>query len=410
MINFTQSKKQIIILYSSTIFGVCLGVLVSILNTHSLTPSDYGDVRYINNLISFFSGIFLFGYFISGSRLLALAENKEEASKIKGTLISILGLTILLMMIIMIICGLIHQYILHKDFYNLFYYAIPICGSTLVLNYINTSSQGDNSITTIAAARLLPQLCYLLIAFIIYKIYGASSKSMMLLQNGIALFILIILILKNSPKFNQLKETFHKLHNENKLYGLQVYYGSLANVSVQYIAGMSLGLFGTDNTNVGFYTLALTVTSPLMMLPNVIGTTYFKQFAHRNSIPNKILWSTYIVSIITLVAFCILIFPVVNILYSESYKNVAMYASSLAIGFTLHGLGDVYNRFLGAHGKGNFLRNGAFISGGIALIGYTIGIYYGGITAAILTRILSSSIYFYTMVYYYKQFKKYKQY
>lgn len=397
----TKSRKQIIYLYGSTIVGVFLGVLVSILNTRFLEPSDYGNVRYVNNLIAFFSGIFLFGYFISGSRLLALAETKEEASRIKGGLVSILGITVILMMIVMIVCGIIHQYYLHKGFYSLFYLVLPVCGSTLLLNYINTSSQGDNSISTIAAARLFPQLFYLIIGFLIYKNWGSSTEKMLLLQNGIAVIVLLFLILKNSPNFSCLKDTFKKLNKENKQYGLQVYYGSLAAVSVQYIAGISLGVFGSDNVEVGFYTLALTVTSPLMMLPNVIGTTYFKQFAHQNNISRKVLWGTYLMSIVSLIGFVILIYPVVDLLYDDSYANVALYASVMAIGFTLHGLGDVYNRFLGAHGKGIYLRNGAFISGTISILGYTIGIYYGGITIAIVTRIISSIVYFFIMMFYY---------
>lgn len=400
----TKSRKQIIYLYGSTIVGVFLGVLVSILNTRFLEPSDYGNVRYVNNLIAFFSGIFLFGYFVSGSRLLALAETKEEASRIKGGLVSILGITVILMMIVMIVCGIIHHFYLHKSFYSLFYLVIPVCGSTLLLNYINTSSQGDNSISTIAAARLFPQLLYLIIGFLIYENWGASTEKMLLLQNGIAVIVLLFLILKNSPNFSCLKDTFKKLNKENKQYGLQVYYGSLANVSVQYIAGLSLGVFGSDNVEVGFYTLALTVTSPLMMLPNVIGTTYFKQFAHQNSIPRKVLWGTYLMSIISLIGFVILIYPVVDLLYNKSYANVAFYASVMAIGFTFHGLGDVYNRFLGAHGQGVCLRNAAWISGTLSILGYTVGIYYWGITAAVITRILSSLSYFFMMLLYYKLF------
>jgi O-antigen/teichoic acid export membrane protein len=166
--NLNKSNKQILLLYSCTIIGIFLGVLVSIVNTRFLEPSSYGDVRYVNNLIAFFSGIFLFGYFVSGSRLLALAKSKEEASKIKGGLIFILGITIILMILVMIISAFIHNYFLHKKFYYLFYIVIPVCSSTLLLNYINTSSQGDNSISTIAFARLLPQLTYLIIGFFIY--------------------------------------------------------------------------------------------------------------------------------------------------------------------------------------------------------------------------------------------------
>ena len=399
----SKSKKQIVYLYCSTIGGVLLGVLVSVLNTRSLEPFAYGDVRYINNIIAFFSGIFLFGYFVSGCRLLALAEKKEEAGRIKGVLVCILGVTILLMVLVMVVCGFIHHHFFHRGYYELFYWAIPVCGSTLLLNYVNTSSQGDNSISTIAAARLFPQLIYLTVAFFIYGCYGATSTRMLLLQNGIASIVLVILIFKNSPRFSCLGQTFQKLRAENKRYGIQVYWGSLANVSVQYIAGISLGLLSSDNTDVGYYTLALTVTTPLMMLPNVIGTTYFKQFAHQAFIPHKIVLGTYLMSIITLVGFCVLIYPMVDILYNDSYSIVAFYASVMAVGFTLHGLGDVYNRFLGAHGLGKYLRNAAFISGGIALAGYTVGIYFGGITAAIITRILSSSIYFLVLLLYYRK-------
>lgn len=404
--NLNKSKRQVILLYSCTIIGIFLGVLVSIVNTRFLDPSSYGDVRYVNNIIAFFSGIFLLGYFVSGSRLLALAKDKEEANRIKGGLVFILGITVVLMIFVTLISGFIHDYYLHKKFYYLFYLVVPVCGSTLLLNYINTSSQGDNSITTIAFARLLPQFIYLIIAFLVYKYSGASAEKMLLLQNGIAVIVLLLLVFKNSPNFSSLKTTLKKLKNENKQYGLQVYYGSLANVSVQYIAGVSLGVFGNDNTNVGYYTLALTVTSPLMMLPNVIGTTYFKQFAHQSFIPRKLLLGTYLMSIASLCAFIILIYPIVDILYNDSYANVAFYASVMAIGFTLHGLGDVFNRFLGAHGKGVFLRNAAWISGSVSLLGFTIGIYYYGITAAIITRILSSSIYYFYMLFYYRKFRK----
>lgn len=408
--NLGKSKKQIILLYSSTIIGVFLGILVSILNTRYLDPSSYGDVRYVNNIIAFFSGIFLFGYFVSGSRLLALSKTKEETNQLKGALVFILGITVTLMVIVMIISGLVHNYYLHKNYYFLFYIVIPVCGSTLLLNYINTSSQGDNSIKTIAFARLLPQLIYLIIAFIIYRNYGASSEKMLIIQNGIALIILSILILKNSPNFTNLRQTLKKLREENKQYGLQVYYGSLANVSVQYVAGFSLGVFGSDNTEVGFYTLALTITSPLMMLPNVIGTTYFKQFAHQNKIPKKVLLSTYLMSFISLIGFIFLIYPVVDFLYDKSYSDVAIYASVLAFGFTLHGLGDVFNRFLGAHGKGVYLRNAAWFSGFISIVGYTLGIYWWGISAAIITRILSSSLYYIILLCYYRKYSKETQY
>lgn len=46
---FTKQTKQVVILYASTLSGVLLGVVASIINTRFLSPADYGDVRYVQN-------------------------------------------------------------------------------------------------------------------------------------------------------------------------------------------------------------------------------------------------------------------------------------------------------------------------------------------------------------------------
>ena len=404
--NLSKTKKQVSYLYVSTLLGTFLGVLISIVNTRYLDPVDYGDVHYVQNIINFLSGIFLFGYFVSGCRLLAIAKNKKEAQEIKGGMVTILLCTVLLMVILMFFMGLIHHYILYRPCYYLFYAVMPFCGATLLLNYINTSSQGDNSIGTIALARLLPSFIYLVAIYIVFSVFGATSITALLLHTGITFVTLTILIFLNHPSFHNLRESFRKLNEENKKYGLHVYLGSLSNVSVQYIAGVTLGLFAENNANVGFYSLALTATAPLMMLPNVIGSTYFKRFATQNSIERKVLCSTFIMSALTLILFVILIFPVVSILFNEKYQMVAQYAAFLAFASTIHGLGDVFNRFIGAHGYGKWLRNGAFISGSVALFGYTGGVYLGGINGAIATRISFAFTYCIAMMFYYKKAKK----
>ena len=160
-------------------------------------------------------------------------------------------------------------------------------------------------------------------------------------------------------------------------------------------------MFATNNVNVGFYSLAITVTGPLAMLPSIIGTTYFKRFAHENTISRKILITTFSMALLSMIGFVIIIHPVVGFLYDDRYSDVALYACILSTGFTFHGLGDVFNRFLGAHGQGKPLRNGAFISGVIALVGYTVGVYYFGIWGAIFTKLSASLAYFISLTFFY---------
>ena len=61
MMNLTKQNKQVVFLYGSTLIGVVLGILVSVLNTRNLNPTEFGDVRYVNNMMSFFSGLLLLG-------------------------------------------------------------------------------------------------------------------------------------------------------------------------------------------------------------------------------------------------------------------------------------------------------------------------------------------------------------
>ena len=86
----TRENIQAIVLYVSTIFGVLLGIISSVINTRFLSPESYGDVRYVQNIINFISSLLLFGFFLSGSRLLALSDSEIRSRRIRGILLLIL--------------------------------------------------------------------------------------------------------------------------------------------------------------------------------------------------------------------------------------------------------------------------------------------------------------------------------
>lgn len=407
--NINKRRKQILILYGSTIIGVFLGVISSVINTRFLPPDEFGDVRYVQNLIGFISSLLLLGYFTSGSRLLALSKSNEYSRKIRGAVIFVMVVTMLILSLSMF---LFYIYSLMNGIDNLsplYLVSIFIGGNVILLNYINTTSQGDNHIGRIAIARLLPTFCYIVTAVVLYNLFPATPLLMLSLYNGIAVLILSVIIYSTKPDFKDLKDSLKTLNEENKRYGLQVYIGSLAGVSTSYIAGITLGSFCSSNASVGFYTLALTIATPLSMLPATIGTTYFKQFANQKQIEKKIIYASILMTLMTLVVFILSIDLIIQILYDEKYSSVGTYASFLAIATSMHGLGDMFNRFLGAHGQGKQIRNGAFACGIITTIGSVILVYYWQISGAIITKILGSMTYMIMMVYYYKAFtKKYK--
>ena len=174
-------------------------------------------------------------------------------------------------------------------------------------------------------------------------------------------------------------------------------------VATNYLAGVVLGFMDVDKSNVGFYTLALSFAQPLSYLPGIVGTTYFKRFAHEARIPGKVFVLTLVITFVTCLGFIVLVHPVIN-LYNESYSIVATYASFLAIGFSIHGVGDMINRYLGSHGQGRSIRNSSFICGAVKIAGSFLLVLLWNVNGAILTMILSSAVYSVSLFVAYRSF------
>ena len=397
-------RQQIATLYVSTLGGVLLGVLASIVNTRFLDPVDYGDVRYVQNIINFVATFLIFGFFLSGARLMALSDDRQYVGRVKGMMIIILILACIVLSIAMPI-----NYFLHTDrsaVAMLFLVSMPVCFYPLLLNYIDQTAQGDNQIGHLAAARILPYLFYVPIGYFFYSHYGATPTKMVLLQWGIYSAIYIGIIIATKPLFRGLKPIWIKLNEENRNYGIQLYIGSLVMVSTNYLAGISLGYFNEDNSEVGFYTLALTVTTPLAALPTIVGTSYFKKFAKQPSIPKKVIVATVGMTAVTCVLFILLIRPIVELLYSQRYAVVGTYASILSVGYCIHGLGDMFNRYLCSHGQGVSVRNASIANGVFKVLGYTGLVAIFNTNGAIATTIICDIVYFSCLMYYYTRFTK----
>ena len=400
----TKQKKQIGMLYVTTLAGVALGVLSSIVNTRFLLPADYGDVRYVQNIINFIAVFLLFGYFLSGARMMALSQDERYDRKVKGCMVLVLAVACLILAACMPVCYFLHQNKPTVAF--LFLVSLPVCLCPLLMNYIDQTMQGDNQIGRLSLARILPYLFYVPIGYFVYKTFGATSTSMMLLQWGIYSAVYLGIIISTKPIFRDIKSVWRELQKENRSYGIQLYIGSLVMVASNYIAGISLGYFNHDNSEVGFYTLALTVTAPLAYLPTIVGTTYFKRFASQAFIPRKVVYSTLLMTAVTCVLFLLVIQHLVVFLYSEKYAVVGTYASWLSVGFCIHGMGDMYNRFLCSHGQGVSVRNASIVNGVLKMIGFVVLVALFNTTGAIITVLCCDTVYFACIYYYYMKFTK----
>lgn len=403
MIKGTNNK--VIILFGASIISMVLGFLISIFNSRILGPEEFGNFKFIETIARFIASIVAVGFFISLTRLVAINKDERTERKLIGLFTVIFGITSIIGVVLFIVTSYLEPYFFENNigsqmrFY--FFIVIAIIGSTAILEIL----KGLHKINTIAIVSVLPLIVYLAGAYYINLHTPLSLKTVLFLTYGIILTFVLILLIRLKPDFRIKKEQITDLLHENKFNGRPIYFGSLAGVATTHIAGLSISYF-MDNTQVGFFMLALTICSPLLVIPSVLGTIYFKQFVSMHSIPNKVYYFSIASSLFALLIFYSLIEYVIITFYTEAYLPVASISKYLIIGFIFHGFGDLINRFLGAKGKGKWLRNAAFIVGIINVMGYTLLIKLLSINGAIITKILASGLYLFVMIYYYITFIK----
>ncbi len=397
--------KQVGSLYTSMILGMLIGVIASIVNTRFLGPKLYGDFKFLIQMYNFVVMFLTVGIFFSGSRLLAREESKERAPGIKGAMLVYAAAISLLMMVGVFAFSFFEERIFDNDLGTvirlfsplLFVFPFKLCMEGMLI--------GSNEIYKLSVFRLFPKVFYVLTALSVHFTIGFGLKAALLLQLcafGIIVGITIFLL---KPEFKKVKEHWRYIRSENRSYGFPVYISHLANTATMRVAAFSIAYF-IDTTNFGYYALALTVTQPLSMIPRVVGTTFFKEFANRPAIPMKVTLTTVSLSVGALTAFMLIIKTLFFIVYTRDFSPALPIVYVFAVASIIQGFADYVNRFLGAHGRGKDMRNSAFLVAASNIIGYTVLVKLLFLWGAVITRAASSVIYLVTMIFYYQRMRR----
>lgn len=407
LINFLKIKrvKQTGVLYTSVALGVIVGIAISVVNTRLLGPQQYGDYKFLQNLFTFVTTCLTLGIFVSGSRLLAQKKNEPIKHQLEGNLLLLAAGVSVVMIAGLFIFSFFEEQIFNNHLGKLIRVFSPLLFVFPLQVCLENIMQGDNRIYGLAFFRVCPKILYLVVAIIFNYFVPLSLVYALAIQLLVLTISISIMVIHFKPKFVDIKKHISIIWRENKIYGFHVYIGFLTGVASSQFGGFAISYF-VDNINVGFFFLALTITMPLTMIANVVGTTFFKDFANRNSIPEKTTKVTVILSISALLIFLLVAKRLVLFLYTEVYIAVIPMVYILSFGCVFHGLGDYINRFLGAHGRGKDIRNNSLAIFGVNIFGYTILTHAFGVAGATATRLLADLTYFCVMYYYYKRYQR----
>lgn len=402
---YTKSPKakQVFGLYSVNLFALPLTLITSILLARYLGPEKYGNYKFIINICSLLAVIVNIGLFQSASRALLLNNEEKKGREIYGATFFLTLFLSLIMSITLVIIALFYN---DSETKSGLITILPFAFVFLFIRITEVMLRADNKIKLLSQFKIASPLLYLLaivLLFFLIKTYNVNQVIFGYVISQIVCVIYLVSRLKVS--FSSLKSHVHELWSLNISYGFHVYIGSLFSIGISYLNPVLVGLFSSNNTGVGFYSIAIAITSPLAMIPVTVATVFYRDFTNKDNIPQKVLWTTIGLSSAALLLLCVIVKPFVNIFYGNEYDMVVPLTLIASIGTLLYGFGDFYNHFFSANGKGKLIRNTSIIVGTGTLLTNLLLVPNHGAYGAAFAKVMGGLIYFSTMLFFYFKMK-----
>lgn len=401
----SKAGKQTLVLYSSHIALIFLGFIICSLNGRILGTDNYGIYAFLLTITAFSVLFFRFGFFSSGGLLLAQARDDVKERELIGALIVVallVGVSYSLF-----IFGL--SFFVDRIFATNVKHILQILSPVLILlpfqMLIPQIGKGANKIKRLAYFNILPKSLYVatILCLLALMTTGINVVVLIFLHFICVAFGVAVIIYSFKPSFNHLRGNIRKLWQKNREYGIHVYAGQIADGSTYKLDGIFISYF-VNTTQLGFYSLATAITSPMAMLSQSLSMSLFKGFAEKEGIPRKVIQLNFLWLLTCVVGLVVFGRLIVVLLLTEKFLPVVRLILPLALAGFFRGMYQPYNMFLEAKGEGKWLRNIAFIEAGFNVVGNLFFVIYLGVIGVAIASFIAKLISFGSHYYYYRKY------
>lgn len=403
----SKKSKQSLVLIGTSLVNLVFSFYINMLLARILGKVDYGNFSFILNIFTFSQVFFVFGFFHSGSRLLAVSDDKD-IPKIYTAELIISVFLYLLMAISILFFSIVSKSVSENDLLLKIITILPLAWVFILINYFEILLPGNNDIKLLAKSRMFPRVILVVVVSIFYflKFNGLTS---ILISYFTSYAISFLLILNNIPKSKANVVYFiKKIFTNNKNFGFKIYIGSVLSVGASQLSGLFISHYAPTNVEVGFFNIASQLSLPLTLIPSILGTVFFRDFARMNKIPINLFVLVLIISIIVLIFINLLSPFLIRFFYGNDYSSSIGIINSLTYGAMLYGISDFFSKFLLAKGRGDELLKISIIVGAVLIISNILFIkFFLGLGAA-YARIVSGVFFCLFSAYYYLQYIKHQ--
>jgi len=399
---YNKKTKQSVFLISTSIFNLIFSFYINMLLARILGAEGYGNFSYILNIFTFSQIFFVFGFFHSGSRMLAISEDKEIPKIYSAELVISVFLYLLMALSIVIFSTLSNTVVENGLLINIIV-ILPFGWVFLLINFFEILLPGSNDIKLLAKSRVYPRL--LLVILVTFFYFTKNDNFLNILISYFASYaISFIIILRLLPmSYSNTKYYIKNIFKNNKIFGFKVYIGSVLSLGTSQLSGLFISHYASNNIEVGFYNIASQISIPLTLLPSIVGTVFFRDFAKKDTIPGKLFIIVLFICLFIYILIYLFSPPLISIFYGSEFLSSIGILNSLALGALFYGISDFFSKFLLAKGRGDDLLKISIIVGIVLIIAniFFIKRFFG--VGAAYARILSGIVFFLFSAFFYLQ-------
>jgi O-antigen/teichoic acid export membrane protein len=408
--NLVKNRKlrQVSSLYASIVINFTFGFVTSVLTANMLGGNLLGDYKLLQNTWQLALLIFNFGFFPALNLYIAETNDDQKRKKIYG--LGFLGtfLLFILLDVCLFLVSFFYKFNGSTDVNSLLRITLPLISGLFFQALFENCFSGDNRIRDLSLLRTIAPISFF-IGIIALRYFKHGSLINILLVQQIPLILLAVYFhYKIKPDYTGLSKLLGDVNKLVKRHGFHIYIGALIGVGSQNVVSILISEF-LKVKELGYYSLSIAITTPIILLPGVVGTTFLKDFVTLDRIPAKVLKSTLAINIVSFGLFFACISPLIRVLYKPEFWVIVPYTYVVVCGSFFHGFGDLYNRFLLAKGMGKKLRQIALYTGISSIVVFLVFVKMLGIWGALISRLISDGIYLSGTLYYYYWFIKKKK-
>lgn len=398
---YRKQGAQVASLYASQAATILLALLINIQYTRNLSVSDFGRYRYVIHFLTFCGSVLTIGLHFTAARMVAKEEDELRIRMIVGATITVVGgICILGSALTLVSVFLVNTFRPGTADWLLLAVApfVFVFAFTQVITYL---LQGANSIRSLALFNSLAPSLVLAASLSLILAGGFGLSVALVVLFAVYSLVTVVWCQTMRPKFKELRRSIGALFEEHRTVGWPMYLGALVGVSVGLLVPLATAAYVSEDA-FGHYSLALSVSTPLMTIPTAIGTVMFRANASRTHLPSHVIWGVIGLCVASLAVFSAAVQFLFVGVFGSPYGSAVNMCTPLGAGSVLFGIGLFLSRFLGAHGHGSSLRNGGFVTGGTIILTSVVLLPLLGVWGAIIVRVVSAAAYCATMVWYYR--------